>query len=88
MNLGAIIGLLPQVLPGAIDLAEKLFKKRKPEEKRGFEKKEFVMQTCGMVFDNFLKQALPDSPHVDEKALFLDLCSGFIDKIVEAKKAA
>jgi len=78
-NMGIIIPLIP-VLVG---LAEKLF----VGSGQGEMKKTFVVGILESIFDKGLVKILPDIKGLDEKKLFVETCSLWIEEIVKALKS-
>lgn len=78
--------MLPAILavvPSLVVLAEKLIGgKSESKPDAGAVKKEFVMGIIEKFWDQYLGQKVFDLPGIDEKKIFLGLCSIVIDQIV------
>ena len=83
-----IVPILGVVLPAAVKLAEGLFSSSKDGVKQGSAKKEFVMGILAQAYDRLgLANVFPNFETVDERQLFLDLCSVAVDHFVLKMKA-
>ena len=75
-----IPALIPGIIaavPSIVKLAEGLFGGGK-----GPDKKQFVLEVLGKVYDFGLVKIIPDWEAVDERRLFLKLCDVLIEEVV------
>jgi len=70
------------LIPVLVNLAEKIFE----GSGKGEMKKSFVVGILESIFDKGLVKILPDVKGLDEKKLFVETCSLWIEEIVKALK--
>jgi len=73
-----LIGLLPVL----VKVAEGLFS----GSGKGPEKKSFVIGILESIWDKGLIKLIPDWPSIDEKKLFVETCSLWIDELAKGLK--
>ena len=80
-----IIPLLVALIPTLFKTAESLI----PQEDKHDERKEFVRQALGKVYDKLLASRIPDFPMIDERELFITVGDHLVDflynKVVNSK---
>ena len=81
-----ILPLLISVLPTLVKTAENIFS-GSGNETSNTEKKDWVKDVLGAIYDRMLKDHVPDLPGVDEKKIFIDVCDFLIDQIHAKLKA-
>lgn len=73
-----LLPLLIGVIPSLIHAAENVL----APSANSSEKKEWVKDILGAIYDRVLKDKLPDFPGVDERAVFIDVCDYILEKTI------
>jgi len=70
------------LVPVLMKVAESLFS----GQGKGADKKSFVVGILESIYDKGLVKLIPDWPNIDEKKLFVETCSLWIDELAKGFK--